>query len=80
MPWRPIGLWEVEDPKLFRQSAHRWRLGCQPYAPAALYPQKDILALFSVRGWVNPRTMIRLEGLSKLASSVLHPAPFRLVA
>jgi hypothetical protein len=24
-----------------RQSAHRWRLGCQPYAPAALYPQQD---------------------------------------
>jgi hypothetical protein len=23
-----------------RQSAHRWRWGCQPYAPAALYPQE----------------------------------------
>jgi hypothetical protein len=22
-----------------RQTANRWRQGCQPYAPAALYPQ-----------------------------------------
>jgi hypothetical protein len=36
-PWRPIGLWDVEDPTLCRQSAHRWRQGCQPCAPAALY-------------------------------------------
>jgi hypothetical protein len=25
-------------PTLSRQSAHRWRWGCQPYAPAVLYP------------------------------------------
>jgi hypothetical protein len=24
-PWRPIGLWDVEAPTFFRQSAHRWR-------------------------------------------------------
>jgi hypothetical protein len=24
-PWRPIGLWDVEDPTLSRQLAHRWR-------------------------------------------------------
>jgi hypothetical protein len=23
-PWRPIGLWDVKDPTLSRQSAHRW--------------------------------------------------------
>jgi hypothetical protein len=40
-PWKPIELWEVEAPTFSRQSAHRWRWGCQPYAPAALYPQKD---------------------------------------
>jgi hypothetical protein len=37
-PWRAIGLWDVEAPTFSRQSAHRWRWGCQPYAPAALYP------------------------------------------
>jgi hypothetical protein len=56
-------LWDVEDPILCRQSAHKWRLGCQIYVPAAFYPQED-LVLFSVRGWVN--SMVRLEGLSKL--------------
>jgi hypothetical protein len=30
-PWRPIGLWDVEAPTFSRQSAHRWRRGCQPY-------------------------------------------------
>jgi hypothetical protein len=24
-PWKPIGLWDVKDPTLSRQSAHRWR-------------------------------------------------------
>jgi hypothetical protein len=30
---------EVKGPTLLRQTANRWRQGCQPYAPAALYPQ-----------------------------------------
>jgi hypothetical protein len=38
-PWRPTGLRDVEAPTLLRQTANRWRQGCQPYAPAALYPQ-----------------------------------------
>jgi hypothetical protein len=40
-PWRPIRLWDVEPPTFSRQSAHRWRWGSQPYAPAALHPQED---------------------------------------
>jgi hypothetical protein len=56
--------------------------------PAALYPQKNFLVLISVRGQVNPRAMVRLEGLSKLqkkkkksiTSSALIPTTFRLVA
>jgi hypothetical protein len=39
-PWRPIGLWDVEAPTFSIQSAHRWRWGCQPHAPAALYTQE----------------------------------------
>jgi hypothetical protein len=34
-PWRPIVLREVEAPTFPKQSAHRWRYGCQPYALAA---------------------------------------------
>jgi hypothetical protein len=40
-PWRPVGFWDVEAPIFCRQHAHRWRWGCQPYAPAALHPQED---------------------------------------
>jgi hypothetical protein len=34
-------LWDIEDPTLSTQSAHRWRLGCQPCTPAAPYPLKS---------------------------------------
>jgi hypothetical protein len=40
-------LWEVEAPTFSRQSAHRWRQGCQPYAPAAFYPPGRFLVLIS---------------------------------
>jgi hypothetical protein len=43
MPRRPIGLWDVEAPTL----------GCQPYEPAALYLQKDLLILIPVPSWVS---------------------------
>jgi hypothetical protein len=35
------------NPTLLRQTANRWRQGCQPYAPAALYPQ--------VSSFIQPR-------------------------
>jgi hypothetical protein len=59
MPWRPVGLWDVEAPIFSRQSAHRsvrlsaLRAGC-------LLLPGIFLVLISVRGWVDPRAIMQL--------------------
>jgi hypothetical protein len=40
------GLRAFKAPTLLRQTANRWLQGCQPYAPAALYPQVSLLFFF----------------------------------
>jgi hypothetical protein len=39
---------------IFRHSAYRWRQGCQPYAPAAFYPQEDSWYLFLLEAESTP--------------------------
>jgi hypothetical protein len=39
---------EVKVPTLVRQTANRWRQGCQPYAPAALYTQVSLFFLRNI--------------------------------
>jgi hypothetical protein len=79
----PIGLWDVENTTFSRQSAHRWRWGRQPYAPAALYPPGRFLVLISVRGWVDPKATVRLKWLGQLkypiTSSGIEPATCHIV-
>jgi hypothetical protein len=77
----PIGLWDVEALTFSRQSAHSWQWGCQPYAPATVYPPGIFLVLISVGGGVDPRTKVWLEELGQLKnpmiSSGIEPATFR---
>jgi hypothetical protein len=40
---------EVKAPTLLRQTINRWWQGCQPYAPAALYPQASLFLKIPVR-------------------------------
>jgi hypothetical protein len=53
-PWRPIGLRDVEASTFSRQSAHRWRWGCQPYALVTFYAQEDSWYSFLLEAESNP--------------------------
>ena len=46
---RPRGFQEVTVPR-FHDNGTEWWYDCQPYTPAAFYPQEVLLVLIPVRG------------------------------
>jgi len=63
---RTLGFQKVEVPRISRQSAHEGGNVVTPTQRPPLHPRQEIaLVLISVRGWVNPRAIVRPKGWSQ---------------
>jgi hypothetical protein len=74
-----MGLWDVKDPTMSRQSAHRCGNVVSPTHRPRFISQKNyflFLILISVRCWVNPTSYWK----KKVFSTGFEPTTFRLVA
>ena len=73
----------VEVSKISRQLAHEGGKVISPTHRLPLPPQEISLVLIYVRGWVDPRAIIRTGGLRqwkfRITLSGIEPATFRLL-
>ena len=81
----------MTDPEGFRTLRHPGfetfgtlrRYVCQPYAQVAFIPREIFLMNIYIRGWVDLRAIVRLEGLCQrkmpMTPSEIEAANFRLV-
>jgi hypothetical protein len=60
--YRPWGFQEVEAPR-FQDNRHMKMASLLALRIGRLYPWEIFLVHFSVRGWVDPRTVVPTEGL-----------------
>jgi hypothetical protein len=83
-PWMPIGLWDVEAPTFSLQNRFTkdGEVSIRRRSPFPL-PGRFLTLIF-VRGWVDPRAIVRLKWLdtfrNQITSSGIEPATFQLVA
>jgi hypothetical protein len=73
------GFQEVEAPR-FHNNQHMKVVRLLPLPTGHLYPQEISLVLISVRGWVDPRVIMRFKGKIPMAPSGIETTNFRFVA
>jgi hypothetical protein len=79
---RPLGFQEVEAPR-FLDNRQRKVVRLSALCTGRLYPPGNIPGTVSVRGWVDPRAIVRPKGLCQwkipMTPFEMKPATFRLV-